>query len=446
MNSLRQTFTKRLGKLRPGVVLISFYVIVILLGAALLALPFSQERPVGFLDCLFTAASAITITGLNTVDTSLVWSNFGAIVILILIQLGGIGIMSLTTLSFLTAGRASLSLENLYFQELAGSHKIANARSLVKKIILVTFLIEAIGVILIFPDLARTLPPGKAFGHAIFHSISAFCNAGFSLMPNSYMTLGADSYFLYVNCGLIVLGGFGFLVLVELWEHLRRRRVGQQFSLHLRMVITVSVILVVGAAGVFWLTEDFDFLQAFFHSVSARSAGFNAIDITVINLPSICLLMILMYIGTGPGSTGGGIKVTSLATLFALGVQRLRGDNTVTLMKRTIPTPLVIRAVAVAMIGIGTIIVSTMLLVVFQSAGGIAEPNLLRDALFEATSAVCTVGLSAGLTPLMTPASKITIICAMIVGRLGLLTIAYGIAARAKTETIRYAEGSMMIG
>lgn len=440
-------FVRRLGKIRPGITLVSVYLLTILLGAGLLTLPISRTVPVDFVDAIFTAASAITITGLNTVDTPTTWTGFGQLVILILIQLGGIGIMSLTTVSFLSGARGSLSLETLYFQELAGSQKISNARELVSKIVIVTFLLEGIGVALILVDLVRYYPFPQALWVSIFHSISAFCNAGFSLIPDSYVSLASDHYFLSVNAALIMCGGFGFLVLVELWDRIRsRKREQRRFTLHLRMVLTVSAILVIGAGSLMWLTEDFDFAQAMFHSVSARSAGFNALDISAVNLPSICLIVVLMYIGTAPGSTGGGIKVTSLATLLALGAQRLRGDNTVTLMRRTIPTPLVIRAVAVALIGVGTITVTTFALVIFQTLDGPAEPNLLRDAIFESTSAVCTVGLSTGLTGVMTTASKLTVTVAMIVGRLGLLTIAYGIAARSRPEKMRYAEGNMMIG
>lgn len=446
MKTLRQRALSRLSRIRPGIILIGFYLLIIFVSAIILSLPICQNQPVDFADALFTSASAITITGLNTVNTAVHWSTLGQAVILLLIQVGAIGIMSLTTLTFLSRGRMSLSLERLYFQELAGSQKLSNAVSLVKKIILVTFLIEAIGVALLFGDLSRTLPPGQAFWYSLFHAISAFCNAGFALVPDSYVSWATDEYFLAVNSVLIICGGLGFLVLVELWEAIRRRRGTARFSLHLRMVVRMSAILLVGAAALLWMTDDFNFTQAVFHSVSSRSAGFNSLELSEVGLPAICLIILLMYIGTAPGSTGGGIKVTSLAVLTALGFQRFRGDNTVTLMSRSIPTPLVIRAVAVALIGVGAIAVTTILLVIFQSMDGPASPDLLRDSLFEATSAICTVGLSIGLTAELTTASKVTLIVAMIVGRLGLLTIAYGLAARAKPEKIRYAEGEMMIG
>ncbi|MFQ5607804.1 MAG: TrkH family potassium uptake protein [Candidatus Zixiibacteriota bacterium] len=424
----------------------AIYALVILLSASVLALPISQAQPVSFVDSLFTAASALTITGLSTVDTATVWTPVGQSVILVLIQLGGIGIMSITTLSFLSAGRATLSMERLYFQELAGSAKVANALTLVKKIVLVTLLIEAIGVILMYFDLARHLAPTQAILSAVFHSISAFCNAGFALHSDSYMGYQADAYFLSVNSALILAGGLGFLVLVELWDSMRQRQPNRRYSLHLRLVMRMTVILVFGGAALLWVTEDFDFIQALFHSISSRSAGFNSLDLSTVTLPAISLIILLMYIGTAPGSTGGGIKTTSLATLVALGVQRFRGENNVTLLKRTIPTNLVIRAVAVALIGITAVALTTGLLVVFQTLDGPAPSNLLRDALFEATSAVCTVGLSIGLTSELTTASKITLIGAMIVGRLGLLTIAYGLAARPRLDRIKHAEGIPMIG
>lgn len=442
----QKTILKRLSRIRTGVSLIVIYLLVIFVAALALALPFSQQQPVGFVDCLFTSASAITITGLITVDTAAVWTPIGKIILLILLQLGGIGIMSITTLSFLSAGRASLSLERLYFQELAGSQKVANAISLVKKIVLVTFLIEAIGAIFLFLDLVTILPPGEAFLSAIFHSVSAFCNAGFSLLPDSYMSFEGNTYFLLTNSVLILAGGLGFLVLVELWDSAFYQKGKRKFSLHLRLVVKMAVILVIGGTLLLWATHDFDLLQALFHSISARSAGFNSLDLSVVGLPAIGLIIILMYIGAAPGSTGGGIKTTSLATIVALGLQRFRGENHVTLLKRTIPTNLVIRAVAVALIGIATIALTTGLLVVFQTMDSPEPANLLRDALFEATSAVCTVGLSIGMTLELTTASKFTLIGAMIVGRLGLLTVAYGLAASPGLGKIRAAEGNPMIG
>lgn len=446
MISVQKTILKRIGRIRPGISLITIYLLVILVSAALLALPFSRQAPVAFVDCLFTTASAITITGLVTVDTATVWSPIGKTIILILIQLGGIGIMSITTISFLSVGRLSLSMERLYFQELTGTQKIANAISLVKKIVLVTFLIEGVGAVFIFFDLVNSLPPLEAALSAIFHAVSAFCNAGFVLQSDSYMSFQSDTYFLLVNSAMIIAGGLGFLVLVELWDCAFYQKGRRKYSLHLRLVIKMALILVFGGAALLWSTSEFDFMQALFHSINARSGGFNTLDLSTATLPAIGLLIVLMYIGAAPGSTGGGIKTTSLATIVALAVQRFRGENNVTLMKRTIPTNLVIRAVAVALIGIAAIGLATGLLVVFQTIDQPAPANLLRDALFEATSAICTVGLSIGMTQELTTASKFTLIGAMVVGRLGFLTVAYGLAASPKLDKIRAAEGAPMIG
>ena len=435
-----------LGKIRPGISLIGAYIVVIFMGALILLAPFCAQNEISLVDALFTSASAITITGLITVDTATTWTPFGKAVILVLIQLGGIGIMSLTTVSFLFASQASLSLEALYFQELAGVEKMTNIKALLGKIVIVTLLIEAAGAIAIFPVYISELPFLDAVGYSIFHAISAFCSAGFTLLPDGYVAHANATYFLGINMGLIILGGLGFLVLVELWERARGQAIRRRFSLHLRVVVMMSTILLVLGTFLLWTSDQTDFITALFHSVTARSAGFNTVDTGAMTLPAVCLLMVLMFIGAGPGSTGGGIKVTSLATLVALGAQRFRGDNTVTLLKRTIPTRLVIRAVAVALIGVSAVVTATFLLVIFQTQAGLATANLLRDALFEAVSAVCTVGLSVGLTGQLTTASKFTVIFAMIIGRLGLLTIAYGLAAKSGLDKIKYAEGEIMIG
>ncbi|MCH9032650.1 MAG: hypothetical protein IIB00_10390, partial [candidate division Zixibacteria bacterium] len=234
-----------LGKIRPGISLIGAYIIVIFIGALILLTPFCAQNDISLVDALFTSASAITITGLITVNTAAAWTPFGKAVILVLIQLGAIGIMSLTTVSFLFASRASLSLEALYFQELAGVQKLTNIKALLGKIVMVTLLIEAAGAIAIFPVYISDLSFLDAVGYSIFHAISAFCSAGFVLLPDGYVAHASSTYFLGINMGLIILGGLGFLVLVELWDRARGHAIRPRFSLHLRVVVMMSTVLLV---------------------------------------------------------------------------------------------------------------------------------------------------------------------------------------------------------
>jgi trk system potassium uptake protein TrkH len=442
----------------PQAVLIESFAGMILLGTILLALPWAHlPGRVGILDAFFTATSAVCVTGLIVVDTSSDFTRFGQLIIIILIQAGGLGVMTFASLAFHFLGqRLSLktqaALQESLFQKDVGSDFI----DIFKFILLFTLVMETAGALILFfailPYSSGALP---ALGSAVFHSISAFCNAGFSINQNSLMPYRTNGLILGVIMVLIIAGGVGHIVARELYLHIKRmfsKKGAQiwQLSFHTRMVLWISGILILaGAVGIFitGLTGDEKSIwesicAAVFQSVSARTAGFNSVDITNLPLSALFMLTILMFIGGSPGSCAGGVKTTSVTIWIAELFAKLRGEEQANILGRRIP--IIIQRRATLMVKLGILWTIFGILVLLFTENGRAG-LCLTEIIFEQVSALGTVGLSTGLTPDLTAAGKIWIVISMFVGRLGPLTLAMWVVADKGTR-VQNPEGSIMIG
>ncbi|MBU1411796.1 ATPase [Myxococcota bacterium] len=433
--------------------LIQWFVGLILVGTVLLSLPFSHAKgKVSVLDALFTSTSAVCVTGLVTVDTGTDYTLAGQWIILTLIQLGGIGILTFLALAISAMGRrmdlqSKAAVEDSLYQGNVASQFSENFRRIVK----VVALIELAGALALF----AALVPGHAVGHsmysAIFHSISAFCNAGFSVYSDSLEGLRGNPLFLITIMTLIFMGGIGHAVLGELAiavrRRLTRRRTGaspHRFSLNAKIALKVSAGLIIIGALLIGLsgTTSGDPVEraseALFQSVSARTAGFNSVPVGQLPLGSLFVLVVLMFIGGSPGSCAGGIKTTTLAVWWARFRATFRGDFRAVLGKRYIPEEI---GRKVTML-IGLALTWNLLGVLVLSW---TEDATLSQVLFEQVSAFGTVGLSTGLTPELSVVGKLWIILTMFVGRLGPVTIAMS-SVKTRRGSVQYAEGRVMIG
>lgn len=436
------------------------YLLAMVLGGFLLWLPVSNpDQKISFLDSLFTATSALCVTGLNVVDTE--WfSFFGQILILVLIQSGGLGITTFSVWLFLSLGRDVGFQSRLFFQTTFSPKPTDQLRQLLRLIFLSTFLIEALGAFLLFFYWIRVFPFSRACYLAVFHSISAFCNAGFSLFPNNLINF-QDSILINLTIAvLIILGGIGFPIIYELVEIIKKKKGGVRIriSLHLRLVLMTTLGLLAGGTLLIYGIEYNNSLEglpfykglmvAFFHSVSARTAGFNTIDLAVFTSPVLLIIIILMFIGASPGSCGGGIKTTTFALLGGILWNRLQGKVSVNLYKRTLPEEIVSRGVALFAISCGLVLIMTTFVLMVES-GNVPfpkKPGNLTEVLFEVVSAYGTVGLSMGITPSLAPVSKILIILTMFLGRVGILSLGYTLAKRKERHPVLYGEDGIMIG
>ncbi|WP_375540578.1 TrkH family potassium uptake protein [Peribacillus simplex] len=425
---------------------------LILIGSYLLTLPISTEDGNGlsFLNALFTSTSATCVTGLVVVDTETTFTKFGELVILSLIQVGGLGFMTFATFFFFLLGKRISLKSRLLLQESLNNLSMAGVVRLVKRILIFTAVIEILGSIILSIRFSFDMPIGKAIYYGVFHSISNFNNAGFDLMGEfrSLTPYAADPIVTLTVAALITLGGIGFIVMNELYEYHDTHRL----SVHTKIVLMTSLILTIGGAILIFIFEYGNdktlqplsyagkVLSSLFQSVTPRTAGSNTLNIPDLTQPTLLLIIFLMFVGASPGSTGGGIKTTTLATLIGTVWSQIKGKEDVVLFRRRIVIETIFKALTVTVIGLSLILTITMLLTITESG---------RDflmILFEATSAFATVGLSMGLTPELSPIGRILIIFTMFAGRLGPLTIAFAIAMRRKPDPLRNPKGKIMIG
>ncbi|NUQ61950.1 MAG: hypothetical protein HUU20_05655 [Pirellulales bacterium] len=445
----------------PARLFIGGFAAAILMGAVLLALPFSAAGArIGFLDALFTATSAVCVTGLTVRDTGSEFSTFGHVVILALIQLGGLGIVTLSTALFLLFGqRASLSTHDVLESSFRARPE-GKLKPLLVQVFVWTVSIEAVGAVVLLPAELRRLPTLEAAWNAAFHAVSAFCNAGFSLRSDSLMGDRTNPAVILPISALIILGGLGFGVLTEIGEIAWARACGRRarrLSLHSRTALAATgVLLLAGTLGVLVfengnLLRETDlpgrFLTSFFASVTPRTAGFNSINYAQATTATVFLTIVLMGIGGCPGSTAGGIKATTLAVLFATARSRLLGRRWASLFGRGISEMAVDKAIAVVTLVTVLIVGGTLLLsaVELRQVAHVQTPGRSVGLLFEVVSALGTVGLTTGITPTLTPAGKMVVIALMFVGRLGPLTVAVAIARRQPRPAVRLAEEPIMI-
>jgi len=423
-------------------------------GTVLLHLPLaSTAAPLTWVDALFTATSATCVTGLIVVDTATRLSGFGQTVVLVLLQIGGLGIMTLTTMfAYFIGGRVSIRGRELIEETLTGP--FSSMRDVLRAVLFFTVLAEGLGTLLLASHFAQRFPLKQAIWLGTFHAISAFCNAGFSLFSDSLMHYAADPFVNLVVMTLIVTGGLGFLVVYDLAGYALRPEV-KRLSFHTRLVLRTTFWLVLVGTVLLFVAEIGNILSGksvaemvlvpLFQSVTARTAGFNTVDIASLTNASLLVLIVLMFIGASPGSCGGGIKTTTFATITAVVSAHYRNHPDVVLMQRRVRRAIVSKALIVFFFAAGLVLAVTFLLLTFESRGsGVSSSDFVRY-LFEAVSAFGTVGLSTGVTPTLTVLGKLLITLTMFVGRLGPVTAAL-IIGTGEPEPFRYPEEHYLVG
>lgn len=454
-------------KLQPAQVLVASFAALILAGALLLNLPIAtvERESMGFLNALFTATSAVCVTGLVVVDTGTFFSTFGQIVILLLIQFGGLGIMTMATLIFLLMGKKIMLRERVVMQEALNEFNLQGVVRLTKSIILTTLIIQSIGAAILSTRFIPLYGVGQGIYFSIFHSIAAFCNAGFDLIGGfrSLTPFANDPIIVLTIGALIVLGGLGFSVLLELY-HRQRFRI---MTLHTKVALLVTVILIVSGAIFFYIVESGNpytignpsftipgrMMSALFQSIVSRTAGFNTIDQGAMTDASKFMTVILMFIGASPGSTGGGIKTTTIGVVFLLVLSVIKNKEDIVIFEKRLGNGISYRALTIMLISLVLVSAMTMVLIMSevaraQAGGDMAEKFSFVNMLFETVSAFGTVGLSTGVTPHLTDTSKIALILTMFAGRVGPLTLALALAQNLNKSraNIRYPEDKLMVG
>jgi trk system potassium uptake protein TrkH len=419
-------------KLTPARFLVLGFAAVILAGALLLTLPVSSKdgHSLHFIDALFTSTSAVCVTGLVVVDTGTHFTQFGQFVIIALIQVGGLGFMTMSTLIAMLLGKKIGLRERVLIQESFNQFTLAGLVRLIRNVALVTLAFEGIGGLILSLRFLADFPPDRAFAFGYFHAVSAFCNAGFDLFGQVYGKFSSITHYVsdwtvtLTIGGLIVFGGLGFPVIVELLKHRR----GRKFSLHAKLVLKMTAILLISGtllilffeianvktmAGLDWQGK---FLGALFQSITPRTAGYNSLDISQMYSASWLVLIALMFIGASPSSTGGGIKTTTFGVLMATVGATIHGKEDAEIFERRLPKDLVFKALTITFVAFTWITVVTLIM-------SLVEPFSFIQLLFDVVSAFGTVGLTTGITPQLGDLSRILLTVTMFMGRLGPLTI-----------------------
>ncbi|MCL1853934.1 MAG: potassium uptake protein, TrkH family [Peptococcaceae bacterium] len=442
--------------LSPARVMVLGFLALILVGTVLLMLPISSRSgtSLSFMDALFTSTSATCITGLAVADTAQTWSLFGQMVILCLIQIGGLGFMSITTIFFFIMNKNIGLSQRLLIMNSLNLKDMQGVVRLIRHVLAGTFLFEGVGTLVLWSRFAPEYGLWKGLGMGVFHSVSAFCNAGFDLMGTnealSSLTAYAGDAVVSVTVLLLVfIGGLGFFV----WEDIWRNRRFRKLHLHSKLVLTVSLGLVVSGWIFFYIAERTNpgtigsmpfpdaALASLFQSVTTRSGGLCTVNQVSLTGASILMTMVLMLIGGSPGSTAGGIKNVTAGILFLSALNSLRGKNRLSVFGRTVPAPQIVGALSILLVVLTAILAGS-------SAIALIQPDLPFSAvLFETISAIATCGLSLGITSSLGSASMAIIILFMFFGRVGIITL--GMAAfrnRTGTEKTKYPDTWIMMG
>ena len=437
MNFLSVAF-KRLTPVR--IIAIGF-ALTILLGSVLLIMPFSVKDGVEleYIDALYTSTSAVCVTGLIAVDAGDTFTPLGQFILAALIQVGGLGVTTIGAGIILAMGkRMDLKSRNV-IKEAVNLDSGKGIVNFVKSIFITTVIIELIGAALSFTVFVQDYPVGRAIGISLVHSVAAFNNSGFVILGNLQNLIPyRDNVMLnLVTCGLIIFGGIGFLVIREMWT---KKFHFKKYSMHAKVVITVSAALIVSGTILIKLTEDVTWLGAFFHSVSARTAGFSTYPLGEFSNAGLLVLICLMFVGASPGSTGGGIKTSTLFVLLQ-GVKSAATNKSEKAFRYSIPKDAFKKAAVITLLALSVVVTGTYLMIVMEQGTDIR----LVDALFEVTSAFGTVGLSTGITTGLSVGSKLLSIFIMYIGRLGPLTVA-SLWYFSRGERVRFPEGNIAIG
>ena len=446
--------------MRPAHALVLTYCGAILIGAVLLSVPISWQEGVKVepVDALFTATSAVCVTGLIVKDTAVDFSRFGQCTILFLIQIGGLGLMTFSTFFVYLMGRRVALLERVIVRDSFGTLFDSDLKTLVTDILKLTLCIEAVGAILLYLRFSKEFDVGKAVFLSLFHSISAFCNAGFSLFSTSFVKYAADPGVVGVIVTLIVVGGLGFLVLADIARSPRRKPRARlrTLTLQTKMVLAVSGgLILIGGVACFFLEKDNTLagsslgsriLSSVFLSVTSRTAGFNTLNTAALSSATLFVVMMLMFVGASPGSTGGGIKTTTFGIFIALARARLRGQEEVNLFRRTVPREVVNRSLAVFAASFSVVLLFCLALLLTERASLSGEENMFRNVAFETLSAFGTVGLSTGITSSLSTAGRLLVSALMLIGRIGPLTMVMALAGAQKRVSYEHPREAVMIG
>ncbi|MFW6022885.1 MAG: TrkH family potassium uptake protein [Halanaerobiaceae bacterium] len=425
------------------------YFIVIFTGTILLMLPLATtaEGSIGFLNALFTSTSATCVTGLIVVNTSTAFTVFGQLVIMFLIQIGGIGIMTMSSLIALVIGRKIGLKERLLIKDDLDHLQMSGMVRLVKYVLTFTFVIEGTAALILFIRFIFDYSIWRALYLAIFHSVSAFNNAGFDLFGNSLEGFTGDIIVNFVIMALIVLGGIGFAVMAEIYDNKSIRK----FTLQTKMVLIFTLLLIVigflsflfleynNQATIGNLPFGEKLLASLFLSITPRTAGFNTVPTGQLQSSTLFLTIILMFIGASPGSTGGGIKTTTFGVLLMTVWNLIKGNDDIEVFKRRLEKDIVFKAVVTTFLALILVIVVTMIL-------SITEGKAFISIMFETVSAFGTVGLSTGITSTLSRIGKALITFTMFVGRVGPLTLAMALAERTRKGVYHYPKENIMVG
>jgi trk system potassium uptake protein TrkH len=440
--------------LSPPQILVLGFLSVILIGAIFLMIPISHTNECSFIDALFTSTSAVCVTGLIVKDTPNDFTIFGQIVIMLLIQIGGLGYMTSATIIFLILGKKIGITERLTIKEGLNVENIGGIVRFTKGVLLFTLIFELAGTLLLTARFSIDHSLKDAFLYGLFHSVSAFNNAGFSLFSDNLIRYRGDIIVNLTITTLIITGGIGFIVVRDIYKYQKKEVHG--LSQHTKIVLWTTALLIIGGAVSIYLLEATNpktftgmtlqekMLVSYFSSVTPRTAGFNTVDYSLFRTETLFLTIVLMFIGASPGSTGGGVKTSTFAIIIASLYATVRGLRDAILFKRRIPADTVSKSFLLITLAAIFCTLSTHFIITTQS-------TQYLSGMFEVTSAFGTVGLSVGdggvrsLSALFTPIGKLAISFTMFVGRLGPLTLAIAVTRKAQ-EHYRYPEGSVIIG
>jgi trk system potassium uptake protein len=443
-------------QLKPTQIIVIGFAAVIIVGTILLSLPIASQdgNSAGLIDAFFTATSAVCVTGLVVRDTATQWTIFGQIVILILIQIGGIGFMTFGTLFAMVIGKKISYKERVIIQESLNQMNVKGIVKLSRNILVLTFAIELVGAFFLSFRFIPMLGIPKGIGYSLFHSISAFCNAGFDLMgsitgPFSSLTSFENDLLInLVVMSLIISGGLGFTVIIEVFN----KRNFKKLSLHSKIVVRItSVLLILGFLMTFALEYhnlntigNYHFidkiLPSMFQSVTTRTAGYNTMDLSQLTTAAIFLTMLLMFIGGSSGSTAGGIKTTTIGVVLGMMRSVLKGDTDTELFGRRVSSLIVKKSVTIIGLALSLILFMTMVL-------SITEPHFqFKEILFEVISAFATVGLSLGITPSLSTIGKLMIAVTMFLGRVGPLTFFLAITYKESQQKVKFPQENLLVG
>jgi trk system potassium uptake protein len=435
------------------------FITVILAGTALLMMPFATSsgqwnNPIV---ALFTATSAVCVTGHVVVDTATYFSGVGQFVIMLLVQIGGLGYMTVTTFLLLLLGRRFGLKDKIAIQQSLDRRSLQGSNQILRSIVATTMIFELTGAFLLLLEFVPRVGWPKGLWFAVFHSVSAWNNAGFALFSDNLVSYQGSLLLNMVITGLIIFGGIGYEVILELYLMLRERITNSYIrttrSLNFRVAVSTTIFLLISGTLAIWLIEmrnaqtlgvlgtGQQLLAAWFQAVTSRTAGFNTIDVSKMTTAGLFITIALMLVGGCPGGTAGGIKTTTARILASSTYAVLQGKESVVLYRRQVPNTLILKAVGVTFGSIITVVVATIVI-------SLVEPPTLNfiQILFEVVSAFGTVGLSMGITAELTPVSKLVLVATMYIGRVGILLLIAALLGDPKSTAIRYPEESLLVG